>query len=365
MNDASPAPDVAALGALRDEIDALDAQVLELLNRRARVAERVGDLKRAVDPNAQVFRPEREAQVVRRLQDLNQGPLPNEALGPIFREVMSACRALERAAVVAYLGPEGTYSEQAVILQFGRSVSRRACVTIDEIFREVEAKASDFGVIPIENSTEGTVNRSLDLLLNSPLRICGEVALAIHHHLLTRDGAMTAVTRICAHPQALAQCTGWLDRHHPEIERVPVASNGFAAKMAADDETVAAIAGDLAIERYGLVAVADHIQDLARNTTRFAVIGAIGTTPSGRDQTSIVFSVANQAGAVHEAIEPLARHGVSMTRFESRPARTGVWVYHFYIDVEGHETEPKVAAALAELKGRAGFFKVLGSYPLA
>ncbi len=363
MNDAAPTP--GPLAGLRDEIDAIDAQVLELLNRRAKIALRVGEVKRAVDPDAQVFRPEREAQVVRRLEGLNAGPLAREAIGPIFREVMSACRSLERSAVVAYLGPEGTYSEQAVILQFGRAVSRRACATIDEIFREVEAKASDFGVIPIENSTEGTVNRSLDLLLNSPLRICGEVALAIHHHLLTKSGAMTGVTRICAHPQALAQCANWLDRHHPAIEPVPVASNGLAAKMASDDETVAAIAGDLAIERYGLIAVADHIQDLARNTTRFAVIGSIDTMSSGRDQTSIVFSVANQAGAVHEAIEPLARHGVSMTRFESRPARTGVWVYHFYIDVEGHESEPKVAAALAELKGRAGFFKVLGAYPLA
>ena len=357
------APD--PLVALRDEIDTIDAEVLALLNRRAGVAQRVGDVKRAVDADAQVFRPEREAQVVRRLCDLNRGPLPADAVGHIFREVMSACRSLERAAVVAYLGPEGTYSEQSVILQFGRSVERRAAPTIDAIFREVESKAADFGVIPVENSTEGTVNRSLDLLLNTPLRICGEVALAIHHHLLTRDGTMAAVTRVCAHPQALAQCTGWLDHHHSSLERVPVASNGLAAKMAADDASVAAIAGDLAIERYGLVAVATHIQDLARNTTRFAVIGPIGTTPSGRDQTSIVFSVANQAGAVHEAIEPLARHGVSMTRFESRPARTGVWVYHFYIDLEGHETEPAVAAALAELKGRAGFFKVLGSYPLA
>ena len=367
MSDASR-PDT--LASLRDEIDALDAKVLALLNRRARVAQRVGDVKRATDSEAQMFRPERVSQVLQRLADLNEGPLPNEAIGAIYREIMSACLVLERPAVVAYLGPEGTYSEHAVILQFGRSVERRPCATIDEIFREVEATSSDFGVIPIENSTEGTVNRSLDMLLNSPLRICGEVALAVDHHLLTKSGSMTAddaraVTRICAHPQALAQCMQWLTHHYPDIERVPVASNGLAAKMAAQDTSVAAIAGDLAIERYGLVAVASHIQDLARNTTRFAVIGSIATTPSGRDQTSIVFSVANKAGAVYEALEPLARHRVSMTRFESRPARTGVWVYHFYIDVEGHETDPGVAAALGELKAQAGFFKVLGSYPLA
>ena len=374
MNDASK-PDT--LAALRDEIDAIDAEVLALLNRRAEVALRVGEYKRETDANAQVFRPEREAQVLRRLASLNEGPLPDESVATIYREVMSACRALERPAVVAYLGPEGTYSEHAVILQFGRAVERRPCATIDEIFREVEATSSDFGVIPVENSTEGTVNRSLDMLLNSPLRICGEVSLAIDHHLLTKSGMKVggasgsdgaqghAIARICAHPQALAQCTQWLDRHYPDIERVPVASNGLAAKMAAEDPSVAAIAGDLAIERYGLVAVASHIQDMARNTTRFAVIGSIATTPSGRDQTSIVFSVANKAGAVYEALEPLARHDVSMTRFESRPARTGVWVYHFYIDVEGHETDAGVAAALAELKAQAGFFKILGSYPLA
>ncbi len=357
--------DDASLSALRDAIDAIDAEVLSLLSRRAAVALEVGEVKRIADPDAQVFRPEREAQVLRRLCERNDGPLPDEAVRTIFREVMSACRSLERAAVVAYLGPEGTYSEQAVIARFGRSVERRACATIDEIFREVESRASDFGVIPIENSTEGTVNRSLDLLVNSPLRICSEVALPIDHHLLTRRGRSDGVTRVAAHPQALAQCSGWLDRHHPQLERVPVSSNGLAARMAADDESVAAIAGDLAMERYGLAAVASHIQDLARNTTRFAVMGSISTKPSGHDQTSIVFSVANQAGAVHDAIEPLARHGVSMTRFESRPARTGVWVYHFYIDVEGHEDEPTVATALAELKSRAGFFKVLGSYPRA
>lgn len=353
------------LPSLRAAIDAVDARVLELLNERAGLAERVGDVKRADDADAQVFRPEREAQVIRGLGERNRGPLPNEAIGFIYREIMSACRALERAATVSYLGPEGTYSEQAVIRQFGRSVTRRPSANIDEIFRDVESKASDFGVVPIENSTEGAVNRSLDLMVNSPLRICGEVALAVDHHLLTKSGTMDGVTRVCAHPQALAQCIEWLTRHHPGLERLPVASNGLAARMAADDPTAAAIAGDIAVERYALVPVATHIQDVARNVTRFAVIGSIATSPSGRDRTSIVFSVANKAGAVHEALEPLARHGVSMTRFESRPSRTGVWVYHFYIDLEGHESDAGVAAALVELKAQAGFFKVLGSYPLA
>ena len=367
-----PENDSAAdtLPFLRSRIDALDTDLLVLLNRRAHLAQRVGAVKRASDTDGQVFRPEREAQVLQRLSDLNEGPLAGDAIAIIYREIMSACRALERPAVVAYLGPEGTYSEQAVIRQFGRAVDAMPCATIDEIFREVEAKAADFGVIPVENSTEGTISRSLDMLLNSPLKICGEVALAIHHHLLTQNGSMqrddgTRVTRICSHSQSLAQCINWLNTHHPDLERVPVASNGVAAKMAAEDASVAAIAGDLAARRYGLLHVSSHIQDEAQNTTRFAVIGTIETKPSGRDHTSIVFSVPNKAGAVYDALEPLARHGVSMTRFESRPARTGVWVYHFYIDIEGHQADAKVAAALAELKATAGFFKVLGSYPVA
>jgi chorismate mutase/prephenate dehydratase len=359
----SDSPDT--LASLRAAIDAVDARMLELLNERAGLAERVGVVKRTTEADAQVYRPEREAQVVHGLAERNRGPLPDDAIGYIYREIMSACRALERAATVSYLGPEGTYSEQAVIRQFGRSVTRLPSANIDEIFRDVESKAADFGIVPIENSTEGAVNRSLDLMVNSPLRICGEVSLAVDHHLLTKSGSIDGVTRICAHPQALAQCIEWLTRHHPTLERMPVASNGVAAQMAANDPTVAAIAGDLAVERYGLVPVATHIQDLARNITRFAVIGSITTSASGRDRTSIVFSVANKAGAVHEALEPLARHGVSMTRFESRPSRTGVWVYHFYIDVDGHETDPAVHAALDELKAGAGFFKVLGSYPLA
>jgi len=353
------------LASLRAAIDAVDVRMLELLNERAGLAERVGVVKRATEPDAQVYRPEREAQVVRGLAERNRGPLPDEAIGHVYREIMSACRALERTATVSFLGPEGTYSELAVIRRFGRSVTRRPSANIDEIFRDVESKASDFGIVPIENSTEGAVNRSLDLMVNSPLRICGEVSLPVDHHLLTRSGTIDGVTRVCAHPQALAQCFEWLTRHQPTLERIPVASNGLAAQMAADDPTIAAIAGDLAVERYGLVPVATHIQDLARNITRFAVIGSIATNASGRDRTSIVFSVANKAGAVHEALEPLARHDVSMTRFESRPSRTGMWVYHFYIDVDGHESDPPVRAALEELKAGAGFFKILGSYPLA
>jgi chorismate mutase/prephenate dehydratase len=372
---------------LRAQIDTLDLQILALLSQRATVAEQVGAIKKA--SAAPVFRPEREAQVLARLREVNTGPLPSAAITTIYREIMSACRALERRVSVAYLGPEGTYSEQAVVRQFGRSVDTQACASIDEVFRAVESGAADFGVVPVENSTEGSINRTLDLLLQTPLKICAEVALKIQHHLLTRSGTMDGVTKICAHPQALAQCTHWLNtydaRHAPAIERVPLSSNGEAARQAAADASIAAIAGDIAAERYGLQPAFRQIQDEAQNTTRFAVIGTLQTQPSGHDQTALALAVPNKAGAVHAMLAPLATHGVSMTRFESRPSRgrlaaglnsglnpgrngaadDTIWSYYFYIDIEGHQAEPKVAAALAELQALAGYCKIFGSYPVS
>jgi len=351
------------LKPLRERIDAIDAQILDLLNQRARVAEEVGHVK--AQTNAPVFRPEREAQVLRGVAERNPGPLHDADLQTIFREIMSACRALERRVSVAYLGPPGTFSEQAVYQQFGHAVEGEPCVSIDEVFRATEAGTADFGVVPIENSSEGTINRTLDLLLQTSLTISGEISLPVHHSLMTKSGSMAGVTRICAHSQALAQCQAWLNQHFPQIERQAVASNGEAARMAGDDPTVAAIAGEIAGERYGLQVVHAHIQDDPHNRTRFAVIGRLQTAPSGRDQTSLVMSVPNQPGAVHRMLAPLAEHGVSMTRFESRPARTGTWEYYFYVDVEGHLQDEKVARALDELKRSAAFFRVLGSYPLA
>ncbi len=347
---------------LRQKIDAIDAQILDLLNQRARVAQEVGHVK--AETNAPVFRPEREAQVLRKAAERNPGPLLGADIQTIFREVMSACRALEKRVVVAYLGPAGTFSEQAVYQQFGHAIEGLSCVSIDEVFRDAEAGTADFGVVPIENSSEGVINRTLDLLLQTTLTISGEVSIPVHHSLMTATGKMDGITRICAHSQALAQCNAWLNQNYPSIDRQAVASNAEAARMAGEDGSVAAIAGEIAGQKYNLQVVNAHIQDDPHNRTRFAVIGRLRTAPSGRDQTSIVLSVPNKAGAVYNLLAPLARHGVSMTRFESRPARMGSWEYYFYVDLEGHEQDHKVAQALEELRQNAAFFKLLGSYPL-
>lgn len=366
MSDSPGAPERSAderLLALREKIDAIDAQVVALLNRRASHALEVGEVKREID--APVFRPEREAQVIARLKALNEGPLGDAAIEAVYREVISACRELERRMRVAYLGPAGTFSEQALLAYFGGAVDPVACPSIDEVFRATEARTADFGVVPVENSSEGAVNRSLDLFLQTPLRICGEVSVPVRHNLLSASGSMQGVQRICAHAQALAQCVVWLDRNCPGVERVPVASNAEGARLASEDPTVAAVASEVAALRYGLRIVAPGIQDDPHNRTRFAIIGQYECSPSGEDQTSMILSVPDRAGAVHSLIEPLARHGVSMKRFESRPARQGTWEYYFYIDVIGHQQDPAVAAALAELRARAAYFKVVGSYPRA
>lgn len=351
------------LKPLRDQIDAIDKQILDLLNLRARVAQDVGHVK--AETNAPVFRPEREAQVLRTAAERNPGPLLAGDVQTIFREVMSACRALEKRVTVAYLGPAGTFSEQAVYQQFGHAVEAMPCASIDEVFRAAEAGTADFGVVPVENSTEGAINRTLDLLLQTTLLISGELSLPVHHSLMTKSGSMDNVKRICAHSQALAQCQAWLNQHYPNVERQAVASNGEAARIASDDSTVAAIAGEIAGQRYNLQVVKAHIQDDPHNRTRFAVIGCLQTAPSGKDQTSLVLSVPNKPGAVYNLLAPLARHSVSMTRFESRPARMGTWEYYFYVDVEGHAADDKVAKALVELKENAAFFKLLGSYPFS
>ncbi|MEO7031199.1 MAG: prephenate dehydratase [Herbaspirillum sp.] len=349
------------IAPLRAQIDAIDAQLLEWLNRRAVLAQQVGHIK--AETGAAVYRPEREAHILRAVAARNPGPLQDVGVQLIFREIMSACRALENPATVAFLGPAGTFSEQAVYQQFGRSVDGQACSSIDEVFRATEAGTADFGVVPVENSTEGAVNRTLDLLLQTTLTISGEVSIPIHHSLMTRTGSMDGIQRICAHSQALAQCQAWLNQHFPNIRRDAVASNGEAARIASEDPTVAAIAGEIAGQKYNLQVIKAHIQDDPHNRTRFAIIGRVHTSPSERDQTSLVLSVPNKAGAVYKLLAPLAAHDVSMTRFESRPARMGSWEYYFYVDIEGHAQTDKVARALAELKQNAAFFKVLGSYP--
>jgi chorismate mutase / prephenate dehydratase len=349
------------LKPLREKIDSIDAQILDLLNQRALVAQEVGHVK--AETNAPVFRPEREAQVLRKVADLNPGPLKSSDVQLIFREIMSSCRALERRVIVAYLGPAGTFSEQAVYQQFGHAIECMPCASIDEVFRAAEAGTADFGVVPVENSTEGAINRTLDLLMQTTLSISGELSIAVHHSLMTKSGSMDGVTRICAHSQALAQCQVWLNLNYPNVERQAVASNGEAARIAGEDPTAAAIAGEIAGQKYDLVVVNAHIQDDPHNRTRFAIVGSMQPGPSGNDQTSLVLAVPNKAGAVYNLLAPLASHGVSMTRFESRPARIGTWEYYFYVDVEGHRLDEKVARGLDELRRSAAFFKILGSYP--
>ena len=349
------------LKPLREQIDAIDAQILELLSRRGKVAQEVGHVK--AETNAPVFRPEREAQVLRGVAERNPGPLKDRDVQTIFREIMSSCRALEKRVTVAYLGPSGTFSEQAVFQQFGSAIETLPCVSIDEVFRATEAGTADFGVVPVENSSEGAINRTLDLLLATTTVISGEVSIPVHHSLMTKTGSMDGVKTVCAHSQALAQCQVWLNQHYPGIERRAVASNAEAAVLASQDPSVAAIASEMAGEQYQLGVVQAHIQDDPHNRTRFVVIGSLQTGPSGRDRTALVLAVPNKAGAVYNLLAPLSKHGVSMTRFESRPARIGTWEYYFYVDIEGHVHDAAVARALEELKDNAAFFKVLGSYP--
>lgn len=348
------------LKARRAEIDALDRELLRIVSDRAMHAKAIGSLK-----SGPAYRPEREAQVLRRVVKMNAGPLSNDAVAGIFREVMSACLALEQKLSVAYLGPAGTYSHTAVTRHFGDSVAADPCASIDEVFRAAEAGRSDYAVVPVENSTEGAVGRTLDLMLLTPLIIVGEVKLRIRQNLLARGLRLDQVTRVYSHAQSLAQCVQWLAQHLPSAARVAVASNAEAARLASVESGAAAIAGEAAAAIYGLDVLAPHIEDEPNNTTRFWVLGRHAAGASGKDETSLVMSAKNQPGAMYALLEPFAKHGVSMSRLESRPARTGLWEYLFYVDLEGHQSDSAVAAALAELKDRAPFLKLLGSYPSA
>ena len=359
----SSAPGAAGeLERLREEIDRLDDRILDALNERAKYARRIGTLK-----VGQAYRPEREAQVLRRIKERNPGPLSSETVALLFREIMSACLALERPITVAYLGPRGTFSERAALKHFGLAAEAVAVASIDEVFRDVESGAADFGVVPVENSTEGAVGRSLDLMPQSPLKVCGEVVVRIHHNLMMKPPAaeIAKIRRVFSHGQSLAQCHEWLNAHLPDAERVAVASNAEAARRAAEEPGSAAVAGDMAAEHYGLAILAANIEDEPNNTTRFLVLGDYEPKSTGRDKTSLVLSARNRAGAVYEMLTPFAKRGVSMTKFESRPSRVALWEYLFFVDIEGHRDDANVAAALAEVAKIAGFLKVLGSYPMA
>jgi chorismate mutase/prephenate dehydratase len=346
---------------LRQQIDALDDELLALVNKRAGLAKRIGELK----GGKTVYRPERESQILARVAKTNSGPLSADGRVAIFREIISACRAAEEPLRVAYLGPSGTFSEMAVLEQFGRAVEPLACASIDEAFRAAETGGAQFAVVPMENSTEGMIGRSLDLLLTTRLKICAEVVLRVRQNLMRKGKGLKGVKRVYSHQQSLAQCQKWLAQNLPGAERIAVASNAEAARLAAKEKAACAIGPKLAAERYGLDVLAADIEDEPNNRTRFVVLGGLEPAPSGRDATSLVMSAPNRPGAVHALLEPVARHGVSMSRLESRPTRVGQWEYYFYVDLEGHKSDAPVAAVLGELQKLAPFLKVLGSYPRA
>jgi chorismate mutase/prephenate dehydratase len=345
----------------RAAIDALDGKIAALLNERATRAAAIGKLK----ANGGAYRPEREAEVLRRIALANSGPLANDALARLFTEIISACRALEQPLSVAYLGPQGTFSEMALAKQFGAAVEAQPCASIDEVFRAAETGAAQYAVVPVENSTDGAIGRTLDLLLTTPLKICAEVVLRVQQNLMARKAPIKAIRKVYSHPQSLAQCNGWLAQNLPLARRVPLASNAEAARVAAKEAGAAAIGPEIAAARYGLKLLARSIEDDPKNRTRFLVLGSQDSGPSGSDRTSLAMTTHNRPGSLHELIASFSAHGVNMTRLESRPARTGQWEYYFYVDIEGHQQDARAAKALAELRDKAPFVKVFGSYPAA
>ncbi|ADZ90732.1 prephenate dehydratase [Marinomonas mediterranea] len=370
MLDKKMLPDT--LPGLRDRIDEIDQKIQQLINERALCAQKVADVKVAEQGEEGVvfYRPEREAQVLRRVMERNEGPLGNEEMAKVFRQIMSSCLALEKPMRIAFLGPEGTFTQQAAHKHFGKSIVSAPMAAIDEVFREVESGAANYGVVPVENSTEGVVNHTLDSFRSSHLKICGEVEERIHHHLLISPNINAEdVTHIYSHQQALAQCRAWLDRYWPHVERVSVSSNAEAARLVSEagrnGKAVAAIAGEIACELYGLQKESSNIEDHPENTTRFLIIGNQDVPASGSDKTSLLISAKNEPGALYRLLEAFERHRVDMTRLETRPSLISKWGYIFYIDCVGHYSDASCKAVISELRERASEVKVLGSYPVA
>ena len=360
---ATPAP---ALADVRAQIDGIDRRIQELIAQRAGFALQVGKAKGKLAAAVDYYRPEREAQVLRMVVDRNEGPLSDEVLVHVFREIMSACLAQQEPLKIGYLGPEGTFSQQAVLKHFGRSAHGLPLASIEEVFQEVEAGNADFGVVPVENSGQGTIQVTLDMFLTSQLKICGEVELKVHQYLLSRSGRIDDIERIYAHPQAFAQTSGWMRANLPRAEKVPVSSNAEGARRARNADDAAAIAGESAAHVYGLKKVImSSIQDDKDNTTRFLVVGRQIFPPSGHDRTSVLVFIHDKPGALFDVLSPFARHGISMNRIESRPSHQAKWEYAFFIDLAGHVDDPAMKQAMAELKSHAAQVKVLGSYPVA
>ena len=354
------------LQALRRQIDTIDEQLLQLFNQRAECAIQVAQVKKQSLKEGEAlefFKPEREAQVIQRIMDLNPGPLSDKEAGRLIREVMSACLALEQPLKIAYLGPEGTFTQAAALKHFGNSVDTVALSCIPDVFAAVQSGHADFGLVPVENSTEGVISHTLDMFIQSDLKVCGEVEVRIHHQLANLSGDAEVIKKIYSHQQSFAQCRNWLDQHYPTLERIPVSSNAEAARLASEDADAAAICGIQAVDIFGLRVCHRNIEDLANNTTRFMVIGEMEVAPSGMDKTSILLSAHNHPGALLELLQPLAEHGISMNKIESRPSPDRMWEYVFFIDIDGHQQDEKVVPALQQLREKAALFKILGSYP--
>ena len=358
-------PDKPDLAAIRERIDALDAEIQKRIGERAELAMAVRGAKGQLAGGADYYRPEREAQVLRRVIERNEGPLSDSVMLRLFREIMSACLAQQEPMKIAYLGPEGTFTQQAVYRQFGHSVQAIALGSIEDVFLQVQGGEADFGVVPVENSTQGMVTHTLDMFLNAEVHICAEVELRIHQHLLTHAKSLAEIERVYAHSQSLAQCKHWLKANLPDIELVAVSSNAEAARRVRSAPESAAIAGAHAAEVYGLAVLFGNIEDHVDNTTRFLVLGRSLLEPSGDDKTTLLVAGSDGPGALFKLLEPLARHGINMNRIESRPSRQGRWDYVFFIDVDGHVSDPGLREVMQELEGEARMIKVLGSYPRA
>jgi len=356
------------LAEIRKRINDVDERLQALINERATIAQQVGVAKGDLGSAVDYYRPEREAEVLRKVLERNDGPMRDEEILRLFREIMSACLAQQEPLKIGFLGPEGTFTQTAVFKHFGHSVRALPFHTIDEVFQEVECGAADFGVVPIENSTEGSVNNTLDMFLTSPLKIAGEIELKIEQHLMSKMTGLESIERICAHEQSLAQCRGWLREYLPHIELIGMSSNAAGARRARDEDGTAAIGPEVAADVYELKVMVNNIEDRPDNATRFLVVGRKLLAVSGEDKTTILVSTsdtAGGAGVLHNLLQPLAKQGVSMTRIESRPSRRKKWDYVFFIDIEGHAEESPIAEALADLEKNSSLFRVLGAYPKA
>ena len=350
---------------IRENIDLIDKDILELLNKRALQAVNISKEKQKTDESDNFYNAEREAQVLRRIKDINEGPLSDQVLSCIYQEIMSACLSLEAPLKVSYLGPKGTYTQAATQVHFGNSILSMSQSSVEDVFSSVEKRESHYGVVPVENSTQGIVSSTLDMFMNSSLKISGEIEIAIHHNLLSKEKKISEIKRIYAHPQSFSQCKIWLDKNCPKCEKINASSNAEAALIASKEKNAAAIASEIAADIYDLKILNKNLEDNFNNSTRFLVIGDRDTKPSGNDKTTIIVSTKNNAGALHNLLEPLSKHKVSMTRIESRPSKNNNWEYLFYLDLDGHIEDKSLKKANEDIKKQASLYRFLGSYPTA